>query len=95
MKIFFAIAAILLLLLIVGLGFTGFLCVINLILHSWNWTLFVVAVVSSSLFLATNKYWRKRQLKYAIPSEFRLFDALWSIASLFGSLFLMYLLRFV
>ena len=90
-----AIAAILLakdklLLFLVGLGFIATQCAINLVLHPWNWSVFVSMVVAACPFLSAKWYWQKRKLVYRLPREFRLVDALWSIASLCASLLLMY-----
>ena len=74
----------------VGLGFIAIQCAINLVLHPWNWGLFVAAILTACPFLVANRYWRKRKLSYRLPREFRLVDALWSIASLCVAFLLMY-----
>jgi hypothetical protein len=81
------------LLFLVGLGFIAIQCVINLVLHPWNWSVFAAGIVTGGPFLAANRYWRKPKLAYELPTEFRLVDALWSVASLCGSLLLMYVVR--
>jgi hypothetical protein len=90
-----AIAALLLakerlLLFIVSLGFIAIQCAINLVLHPWSWGVFAAGVLTAGPFLVANRYWRRPKLAYRLPSEFRLVDALWSIASLCGTLVLYY-----
>jgi len=90
-----AIAALLLakdrlLLFFVGLGFIAIQCAINLVLHPWNWAVFAAGIVTAGPFLVANRYWRKPKLSYQLPREFRLVDALWSIASLCASLLSLY-----
>jgi hypothetical protein len=80
-----------LLLLLVGLGFIAIQCAINLVLHPWNWGVFIAGILTAGPFLVANRYWRKPKLAYRLPDEFRLLDALWSIASLCGSLLLGYI----
>jgi Flp pilus assembly protein TadB len=79
-----------LLLLIVGLGFIAILCANNLVLHPWSWSVFVAGILASCPLIVANQYWRSRKLSYGLPREFRLVDALWSIASLCASLALVY-----
>src|SRR5260370_11295947 len=79
-----------LLLFVVGSGFIAIQCAITLVLHRWNWGVFIAGVLTAFPFLLANWYWRKRKLRYKLPSEFRLVDALWSIASIIGSLLLAY-----
>jgi hypothetical protein len=79
-----------LLLFLVGLGFIAIQCAINLALHPWSWGVFAAGVLTASPWLVANRYWRKRKLAYRLPSEFRLVDALWSVASLCGTLVLYY-----
>jgi intracellular septation protein A len=79
-----------LLLFIVSLGFIAIQCAITLVLHPWSWGVFAAGVVTAGPFLVANRYWRKPKLAYRLPSEFRLVDALWSIASLCGTLVLYY-----
>jgi hypothetical protein len=80
-----------LLLFIVGAGFIGIQCAITLVLHSWNSTVFTAGVLTCGTFLLAGRFWRKRKLTYKLPNEFRLVDALWSIASIIGSLLLGYI----
>jgi len=82
-----------LLLFVVGTGFIALQCATTLILHRWNWGVFVAGILTSCPFLLAGLYCRKRKLTYRLPSEFRLVDALWSIASLTGSLLLLYVLN--
>lgn len=79
-----------LLLSLVGLGFIAIQCAINLVLHPWNWRVFAAGILTASPWLVANRYWRKRKLAYRLPREFRLVDALWSIASLCVTLVLYY-----
>ena len=92
-----AIAALLLakeklLLFFVALGFTALQCEIRLVLHRWSWEAFAVGLVTGVPFLLANRYWRKPKLAYRVPDEFRLVDALWSVASICGSLLLGYVI---
>jgi len=92
-----AIAALLLakeklLLFIVGTGFIAIQCAITLALHRWNWSVFTAGILTAVPLLLTNRYWRTRKLTYKLPSEFRLVDALWSIASLISSIALGYVI---
>jgi len=80
-----------LLLLLVGLGFIAVQCAITLVLHRWNWAVFIVGILTAGPFLVANRYWRKPKLAYDLPNEFRLVDALWSVASICGSLLLGYI----
>lgn len=79
-----------LLLFLVGLGFIAIQCAITLALHRWNWGVFIAGILTAVPFLLANRYWRKPKLAYELPNEFRLVDALWNIASIIGSLLLMY-----
>jgi hypothetical protein len=79
-----------LLLFLVDLGFIAIQCAINLALHPWSWGVFAAGVLTASPWLVANRYWRKRKLSYRLPSEFRLVDALCSVASLCGTLVLYY-----
>jgi hypothetical protein len=79
-----------LLLFVVGLGFIAIQCAITLVLHSWNSAVFTAGVLTGGTFFLAGHFWRKRKLTYNLPSEFRLVDALWNIASVIGSLALMY-----
>jgi len=79
-----------LLLFVVGAGFIAIQCAINLVLHPWNWAVFVATILTACPLLVASRYWRNRKLSYRLPREFRLVDALWSIASLCASLLLMY-----
>jgi hypothetical protein len=74
----------------VSLGFIAIQCAINLILHPWSWSVFAAGVLAGGPFLIANRYWRKPKLAYRLPKQFRLVDALWSIASLCGTLILFY-----
>ena len=80
-----------LLMFLVGLGFVAIQCGINLLLHRWNWGVFTAGTLTAGLFLLANRYWRSPMLAYKLPKEFRLIDALWSIASIIGSLLLGYI----
>lgn len=79
-----------LLLFLVGLGFIAIRCAITLVLHPWNWGVFTAGILTAGPFLLANHYWRNPKLRYELPNEFRLVDALWSIASICGSLLLGY-----
>jgi hypothetical protein len=90
-----AIAALLLskeklLLFVVGTGFIAIQCAITLILHGWSWAVFTSGILAAVPVLLASRYCRSRKLAYQLPREFRLLDALWSIASLIGSLLLGY-----
>ena len=90
-----AIAALLLakeklLLFVVGTGFIAIQCAITLILHGWSWAVLTTGILTAVPMLWASRYWRNRKLTYQLPGEFRLLDALWSIASLIGSLLLGY-----
>jgi hypothetical protein len=74
----------------VGLGFVAIRCAFTLVLHRWNWAVFTAGVLTAVPFLLANRYWLKPKLAYELPNEFRLVDALWSIASIIGSLLLGY-----
>lgn len=80
-----------LLLFLVGIGFIAIQGAINLILHPWDWGVFIAAILTSSTVLLVLRYFSKRKLSYNLPREFRLLDALWNLASLIGALLLMYL----
>lgn len=80
-----------LLLLFVALGLIALRCAISLVLHPWSWGVFTAGILSGGSFTVANHYWRERRLAYDVPSEFRLIDALWSVASICGSLLLGYL----
>lgn len=82
-----------LVLFLVALGFVAIQCAINLVLHRWSWGVFTTGVLAAGPFLVANRLWRKPKLAYELPTEFRLVDALWSIASLCGSLLSLYILR--
>ena len=91
-----AIAALLLareklVLLLDGLGLISIRCAFTLALHRWDWAVFAAGVLTGLPFLLANRYWRDPKLGYELPNEFRLIDALWSIASIIGSLGLGYL----
>ena|SRR5271157_6566610 len=79
-----------LVLFLVSLGFIAIQCAINLALKPWSWAVFAAGVLTAGPFLLANRYWRKPKLAYRLPSKFRLVDALWSIASLCGTLVLYY-----
>lgn len=72
----------------VGMGYIAIQCAIYLLLHRWNWTAFAVGILSGGPSLAAIRYWRKPRLAYRVPHEFHLIDALWSVASICGSLLL-------
>lgn len=74
----------------VGLGFIALQCAIALLLHRWNWIVFTALVLTGGPFILANRYWRNPKLAYRVPDEFRLVDALWSVASICGSLLLGY-----
>lgn len=76
---------------LVGTGFIAIQCTINLLLHPWRWGVFTAGILTAAPFVLANRYWRKPELSYELPNEFRLVDALWSVASLCGSLLLGYL----
>ena len=80
-----------LLLLLVGLGFLAIQCAITLVLHRWSWAVFIAGILTAGPFLLANRYWRQPKLAYDLPNEFRLIDALWSVASICGSLLLGYI----
>ena len=80
-----------LLLFVVGVGFIAVQCAFTLVLHSWNSAVFIAGVLAGGTFFSAGHVWRKRRLTYKLPSEFRLVDALWSIASIIGSLALGYI----
>jgi hypothetical protein len=93
-----AIAALLLarerlLLFFVGLGFIAIRCAITLVLHHWNWGVFTAGILTAVPFLLANGYWRNPKLDYELPNEFRLVDALWSVASIIASIALGYVVR--
>jgi hypothetical protein len=76
----------------VALGFIAIRCVITLILHPWSWSAFVAGILTGVPFLLANRYWRNPKLAYEFPKEMRLIDALWSVASIIGSLLLIYII---
>lgn len=78
-----------LVLFLAGLGFIAIQCAINLILHRWNWGVFAAGILAGTPSLLASRYWRPK-LAYELPKEMRLVDALWSVASIIGSLPLMY-----
>jgi hypothetical protein len=79
-----------LLLFVVGMGFIAVQCAFTLVLHSWNSAVFIAGVLTGGTFFSAGYVCRKRRLTYKLPNEFRLVDALWSIASIIGSLALGY-----
>jgi hypothetical protein len=79
-----------LLLFLVSLGFVAIRCAISLALKPWSWAVFAAGVLTAGPFLIANRYWRNPKLAYRLPNEFRLVDALWSIASLCATLVLYY-----
>ena len=81
-----------LLLFVVGTGFIAIQCVINLTLHPWNWAVFAAGILTAVPLLLVSRYWPNRKVTYQLPREFRLLDALWNIASLFGSMLLGYVI---
>lgn len=81
-----------LLLFVVGSGFIAIQCAITLILHPWNWAYFTAEIVTLCPLLLAKRYWPNRELKYKLPKEFRLVDALWSITSLGGAALLGYII---
>lgn len=80
-----------LLLFFAALGFIAIQCAINLVLKPWSWGVFAAEVFTAVPFLLANRYWRRPRLSYQLPSQFRLVDALWSVASLIASLLLGYI----
>jgi hypothetical protein len=80
-----------LLLCFAALGFITIQYAITLLLHPWNWGVFVAGVTAGASFPLAKRYWQRPKLAYRLPSEFRLLDALWSIASICGSLLLGYI----
>ncbi len=74
----------------VALGFVAIRCAIGLLLHPWNWGVFIVGIVTGVPFPLADRYWRNPKLRYDLPKEFRLVDVLWSGASIIGSLALAY-----
>lgn len=76
----------------VGLALIAFQCIIALFLYRWNWIVFTLLVLTGGPFLLAKRYWRKPKLTYRVPNEFELVDALWSIASICGSLLLGYVI---
>jgi len=79
-----------LLLFFAGLGFIAIQCAISLLLKPWSWAVFAAGILSAGPCLIANRYWRRPKLSYGLPKEFRLVDALWSIASLCCTLLLFY-----
>jgi len=53
----------------------------------------IVTVLTGIPFLLANHYWRNPKLAYQLPTEFRLVDALLSVASISATISLFYLLR--
>lgn len=82
-----------LVLFLVALGLIAILCALYLILHPWSWAVFSIGVFTGGPFIVANRYWREPKLAYELPNEFRLVDALWSVASLCGSILLGYIIR--
>jgi len=92
-----AIAALLLakeklLLFVVGTGFIAIQCAMTLILHGWSLAVLTTGILTAIPVLWASRYGRTRKLTYQLPPQFSLLDALWSIASLIGSLLLGYLI---
>jgi len=81
-----------LLLFVVGTGFIAIQCSINLTVHAWSWGVFTAGILTALPFLMVSRYWPNRKLTYQPPREFRLLDALWSLASLIGTLLLGYVI---
>lgn len=81
-----------LVLFIMGTGFIAILCAINLLLHPWRWGVFTAGILAASPFIVVTRYWRRTKLSYDLPADLRLVDALWSIASICGSLLLGYII---
>lgn|SRR5579859_1478806 len=77
----------------VALGFCAIQGALWLVLRPWSWAMFTVTVLTAIPFLVANRYWRNPKLTYELPSEFRLVDALLSVASICATIFLFYLIR--
>jgi len=76
----------------VGLGLIAIRCAITLVLHRWNWSVFTAGILTAIPFLLATRYWIKPKLAYELPNDFRLLDALWSVASIICSLLLGYVI---
>jgi hypothetical protein len=77
----------------VAVGFIAIRCAITLMLHPWSWSAFAAGILTGVPFLLANRYWRNPKLAYKFPKEMRLIDALWSVASLIGTLLVFYVIR--
>lgn len=78
---------------LVAMGFVAIQGIITFFLQRWNGRVLIVTLLTGIPFLIANRYWRHPKLKYQVPEDFRLIDALWSILSLCAAFLAMYLIR--
>lgn len=81
-----------LLLLLVAMALVAIRGTVWLIIRPWSWSLFAATALTGVPFLIANRTWRNPKLAYQLPSEFRLIDALVSIVSICGTLYLLFLI---
>jgi Flp pilus assembly protein TadB len=81
-----------LLLLFVAMALVAVRGTIWLVIRPWSWPIFAVTTLTGVPFLMANRYWRNPKLAYQLPSEFRLVDALLSVVSICGTLYLLFLI---
>jgi len=77
---------------LVALGFCAIQGAWWLVIRPWNWSIFAVTALTGVPFLIANRFWRNPKLAYRLPSEFRLVDALLSVVSICGTLYLLFLI---
>ena len=65
--------------------------IVWLVIRPWSWSMFAVTALTGVPFLIANRIWRNPKLAYQLASEFRLVDALLSIMSVCGTLYLIFL----
>lgn len=65
--------------------------IVWLVIRPWSWSMFAVTALTGVPFLIANRFWRTPKLAYQLPSEIRLVDALLSIISVCGTLYLIFL----
>jgi len=65
--------------------------IVWLVIRPWSWWMFAVTALTAVPFLIANRFWRTPKLAYQLPSEIRLVDALLSIISVCGTLYLIFL----
>jgi hypothetical protein len=81
-----------LLLFLVAMALVAIRGTVWLVIRPWSWSIFAVTVLAGVPFLIANRFWRNPKWAYQLPSEFRLVDALLSVVSICGTLYLLFLI---